>query len=219
MGIIVAMQFDWNNIDTVLLDMDGTLLDLHFDSHFWLEYMPSVWATRNGYMLEDARAKLMSMLDQHAGTLNWYCVEFWSDVLGLDIMELKGQVAHKIAYRPTAEAFLQRCQQECNDVRMVTNAHRKVLELKILKTGIDKYFDQLLCSHELDHPKEDAEFWHRLNENGPFDPERTLFIDDSEAVLESAARYGIKHIYSIAAPDSVMARKSSSRFTMLERLA
>ncbi len=213
------MQFDWQNIDTVLLDMDGTLLDLHFDSYFWLEYMPSVWATRNGFMVEEAKAKLMDMLNQHAGTLNWYCVNFWSDALGLDIMHLKGQVAHKIGWRPTAETFLKRCQQECNDVRMITNAHRKVLELKILKTNIDQYFDQLLCSHELDHPKEDAEFWHRLHKLKPFDPARTLFIDDSEAVLESAARHGIKHIYSIAEPDSVMKRKSDSRFPMLDQLA
>ena len=213
------MQFDWNNIDTVLLDMDGTLLDLHFDSHFWLEYMPRIWATQNGFMLEDARNKLFAMLDQHAGTLNWYCVDFWSHTLDLDIMALKGQVAHKIGYRPTAEAFLQRCQQESNDVRMVTNAHRKVLDLKIKKTNIDQYFNQLLCSHELDHPKEDAEFWHRLHRNKAFEPQRTLFIDDSEAVLESAARHGIKHIYSIAKPDSSMHRKTPSRFPMLEDLA
>ena len=167
-------------------------------------------------MIEEAKAKLMDMLNHHAGTLNWYCVNFWSDALGLDIMELKGQVAHKIAWRPTAEDFLKRCQKECNDVRMVTNAHRKVLDLKIVKTGIDQYFDQLLCSHELDHPKEDSQFWHRLNDATPFNPERTLFIDDSEAVLESADRHGIKYIYSIAQPDSVMTRRSASRFEMLE---
>lgn len=213
------MQFDWQNIDTVLLDMDGTLLDLHFDSHFWLEYMPRIWATKNDFTLEDARSKLMSMLNQQAGTLNWYCVDYWSEILGLDIMQLKGQVADKIGYRPTAQAFLERCQLETNDVRMVTNAHRKVLELKIMKTGIDQYFDQLLCSHELDHPKEDPEFWRRLHANKAFNPERTLFIDDSEAVLESAERHGIKHIYSIAKPDSSMQRKAPSRFSMLERLA
>jgi len=213
------MQFDWKNIDTVLLDMDGTLLDLHFDSHFWLDYMPRVWATRNGYELEDARIKLMSMLDQHYGTLNWYCVDFWSDALGLNIMQLKNQIAHKIAYRPTAEEFLKRCQQECNDVRMVTNAHRKTLELKIAKTGIDKYFNQLLCSHELEYPKENSEFWHRLNENKSFDPQRTLFIDDNEVVLESAKGHGIRHIYSIAKPDSSATRKSPSQFPMLEKMA
>ncbi|HBT55971.1 MAG TPA: haloacid dehalogenase, partial [Pseudomonas sp.] len=34
-------MLNWNAIDTVLLDMDGTLLDLHFDNHFWLEHMPA----------------------------------------------------------------------------------------------------------------------------------------------------------------------------------
>ena len=24
-------------VDTILLDMDGTLLDLHYDNHFWME--------------------------------------------------------------------------------------------------------------------------------------------------------------------------------------
>lgn len=213
------MQFDWENIDTVLLDMDGTLLDLHFDTHFWLEYMPHIWATRNGLIFDEARSKLVNMLGQHTGTLNWYCVDFWSDALSLDIMALKGEVAHKIRYRPTAQVFLERCKQETNDVRLVTNAHRKVLELKILKTGIDQYFDQLLCSHELDHPKEDAQFWDRLHDNKEFNPERTLFIDDTETVLESAERHGIKHLYSIAKPDSMINRKAPSRFPMLERLA
>ena len=37
-------MLNWSKIDTVLLDMDGTLLDLHYDSHFWLNVIPA--ATR-----------------------------------------------------------------------------------------------------------------------------------------------------------------------------
>src|SRR5688572_6670841 len=33
-------MIDWNAVDTVLLDMDGTLLDLHFDNYFWLTHLP-----------------------------------------------------------------------------------------------------------------------------------------------------------------------------------
>lgn len=219
LGIISRMQFDWENIDTILLDMDGTLLDLHFDSYFWLTYLPKVWADNNGLSLEDSKAKINSLMVEHSGTLNWYCVHFWSNALELDIMQLKGHCAHKIGYRPSARAFLERCLKECDDVRMVTNAHREILNLKISKTQIDEYFHQLLCSHELDHPKENPQFWVRLNEHTPFNPERTLFIDDSESVLASAAQHGIKHIYSIAQPDSSMTRTSISRFPMLERLA
>lgn len=213
------MTFDWNNIDTVLLDMDGTLLDLHFDSHFWLEHMPRNWASKHQMEFGLAREKLSNMLNHHVGTLNWYCVDFWSDALDLDIMALKQEVAHKISYRPTAQSFLERCQQESQDVRLITNAHRKVLDLKIGKTGIDQYFHHMLCSHELDYPKENPHFWHRLQELNGFDPTRTLFIDDTESVLESAEQFGIKHLYSIAKPDSQAQRKAPSRFPMLDRLA
>ena len=212
------MQFDWKNIDTVLLDMDGTLLDLHFDSYFWLNYLPQVWADSNGLTLATAKAHISSLMTEHAGTLNWYCVHFWGDALEVDIMQLKGHCAHKIAYRPNAEEFLERCLKESNDVRMVTNAHREILNLKIIKTNIDQYFHQLLCSHEMSYPKEDPQFWVALDEHTPFNPERTLFIDDSEAVLESARKHGIKHLYSIAQPDSSMTRGSVSDFPMPDSL-
>ncbi len=210
------MQIDWSNIDTVLLDMDGTLLDLHFDNHFWQTYMPKVYAEKNGITLDQTWDILKPMFVGWAGQLEWYCVDHWSNVLELDIMALKRDVAGKIAYRPNAEAFLLKCQQETNDVRMVTNGHRKVLELKMEFTDIHKYFDHLVCSHELDHPKEEQAFWQRLQVSSPFDPDRTLFIDDNETVLVSAADYGIKHLYSIKQPDSVKPRDFVSAFPMIE---
>lgn len=210
------MQIDWRNIDTVLLDMDGTLLDLHFDNHFWQEHVPAVWAENNGMDLAEAKDRLAPMYRQHSGTLNWYCVDFWSDQLGLDIMQHKAEVAHKIAYRPKAEQFLQRCKSESDDVRLVTNAHRKVLTLKIKHTKLDQYFHDMLCSHELDHPKEQSQFWDNLHARQAFDPDRTLFLDDSESVLEAADAYGIGHVYSIAKPDSQCERSVPSRFRMIE---
>ena len=38
----------WHAIDTVLLDMDGTLLDLHYDNHFWMEHLPQRYAELHG---------------------------------------------------------------------------------------------------------------------------------------------------------------------------
>lgn len=212
------MEFDWPNIDTVLLDMDGTLLDLHYDSHFWLEYLPSVWARENNLSLDQGKARLQPVFKQHAGTLNWYCVDFWSGELGLDIMQYKADLTYKIAYRPTAEIFLTQCAKQNDDVRLVTNAHRKVLTLKDSITGINQYFHQTVCSHELGMPKENPMFWQALNEQQSFDPQRTLFIDDNDAVLESAAAHGIKHLYSIAEPDSGSARTTQSPFPMLTTL-
>ncbi|RBP53611.1 GMP/IMP nucleotidase [Arenicella xantha] len=212
------MQIDWQNIDTVLLDMDGTLLDLHYDNHFWQEHLPVVWGARHGLPAEAAKERLMPLFRKHMGTLNWYCVDFWSDTLDIDIMQHKTETAHKIAYRPNAQAFLQRCQTESEDVRLITNAHRKVLDLKIQHTQIDQYFDQMHCSHELDYPKEDRGFWDSLQKLKAFDPSRTLFLDDSESVLEAADDYGIAHVFSIAKPDSQAQRASGSRFHMLDEL-
>jgi len=210
------MKIDWPQIETVLLDMDGTLLDLHFDNHFWRNYMPRVFADKHGLSMEESYRELDPLFEQWAGTLKWYCVDHWSKHLDIDIMALKRDVADRIAYRPKAEGFLQVCQRETNDVRMITNGHRKVLDLKIEHTRIDQYFDQMICSHELNCPKEDQDFWHGLQELLPFERDKALFIDDSEAVLESAAKYGIGHIYSIAQPDSKRQRELPSQFPMIE---
>lgn len=196
--------------------MDGTLLDLHFDNHFWRDYMPRVFADKHGLTMEESYRELDPLFERWAGTLEWYCVDHWSDYLDIDIMQLKRDVADRIAYRPNAEGFLQVCKRETGDVRMITNGHRKVLDLKIEHTRIDQYFDQMICSHELNYPKEDQDFWHGLQALSPFEPENALFIDDSEAVLNSAAKYGIGHIYSIAEPDSKRRRETVSDFPMIE---
>lgn len=209
------MQIDWSQIKTVLLDMDGTLLDLHFDNYFWRTHIPKIFAQKNGISQTNAIEKLTPLFEQHMGTLEWYCVDFWSDQLGFDIMTYKREVSEKIAYRPNAQAFLKQCQTHVNDLRLITNAHRKVLDLKIQYTQIDQYFDSMHCSHELNYPKEQQQFWHNLKKIKHFDPEATLFLDDSETVLESAYDFGIKHIYSIAKPDSQKERNAASKFMMI----
>lgn len=212
------MKIDWTQINTVLLDMDGTLLDLHYDNYFWQHYVPQVYSATHDMPEGAARDHIEPLLASHEGTLNWYCVDFWSDQLGLDIMKLKADVSHKIAYLPQAQAFLQHCRQNIGDVRLITNGHRKVLELKQAITGLDQYFDQMVCSHELGAPKEDQAFWDLLQQLKGFEPSRTLFIDDSERVLDSASEYGIGHIFSVAKPDSKNERSKASKYPMLTTL-
>lgn len=195
-------RLPWPEIDTVLLDMDGTLLDLHFDNHFWREHMPRRYAESHGLDLGLARQTLLERYARHTGTLDWYCVDFWSRELALDVMRLKEEVLHLIAVRPDVPAFLEALRAQGRRVVMVTNAHPKTLDLKMRETRLDPWFDALISSHSLGLPKEHPGFWARLQALEPFDPRRTLFIDDSLPVLDSARAYGIAHLVAIANPDS-----------------
>lgn len=208
-------MLDWEAIDTVLLDMDGTLLDLHYDNHFWLEHLPGHHARRNNISFEAAQQEILKRTEAEKGTLNWYCLDFWGRELDMDIPSLKRETAHKIRFRPSAEKFLQQLHRSPRRVILATNAHRAVLDLKLEMIHFEPYFDRLVSAHDLGVPKEDPAFWDKLQEIEPFDPERTVFIDDSEAVLASARRYGIRHLLAIYQPDSQRAGRSVADFHSL----
>ena len=200
-------MIDWQRIDTVFLDMDGTLLDLHFDNHFWREHMPRRYAEYHGLDEAIARERLHQHYERHVGTLNWYCIDFWSSELALDIVQLKEEVVHLIAVRPDVPAFLNALRESGRRVVMVTNAHPKSLGLKMRETRLDAWFDALISSHQIGLPKEHPDFWQLLQGVEPFDPARTLFVDDSLPVLESARAYGIAHLLAVCNPDSQLPHK------------
>ena len=193
---------NWNEIDTVLLDMDGTLLDLHFDNLFWMEHLPRRYAEIKGEEHATARHRLIEQFRAKYGTLNWYSVDYWSQELGLDVRALKEELRHLIVIRPHVEEFLARLHRGPRRVLLVTNAHRKSLDLKMEETGLDRWFDAIVCSHDFGMAKEHPGFWAAMNAVEPFNPERTLLIDDNSAVLESARTYGIRWLLSLLQPDS-----------------
>ena len=195
-------MIDWGQIDGVFLDMDGTLLDLHFDNHFWLEHVPLRYAESNSMPLEAAKRELLSRYKDVEGTMQWYCLDHWSRELGLDIALLKEEVDHLIAVHPYVIEFLQTVRGLGKRTVLVTNAHQKALRLKLDRTRLGAHFDAVVCAHDLGVPKEDAGFWQRLHRLEPFDKDRTLFVDDSPAVLRSARNYGFKWILAVLQPDT-----------------
>lgn len=209
----------WTGIDTVLLDMDGTLLDLHYDNHFWQVYVPEKFAERHGLPPEEAHAECFRRYDARAGTLQWYCVDYWSEQLELDIVRLKEELAHLIAVHPDVTEFLDVLKRLGKRVVLVTNAHRKSLNLKMERTGLAVHFDALHVSHEYGLAKEDPQFWAALRKTEPFDPARTLLVDDSLPVLRSARQYGIGHLCAVYRPDTRLPEKDVGEFSAIRRFA
>ncbi len=206
------MILDWNCIDTVLLDMDGTLLDRHFDDYFWLEHVPRTFSKKNGIPLGKAKEELCRLFRSQENTLNWTDLDYWSQRLDLDIPVLKQEVDHLIAVHPFAIEFLLFLRHHGKSAYLVTNAHSKTLELKMRKTRLGPYFTGIVSAHELGLPKEDNDFWNKLGGKIPYDPERTLLGEDSETNLETARLYGIRYLIYVSRSSSAVAPTPSERF-------
>jgi putative hydrolase of the HAD superfamily len=182
--------------------MDGTLLDLYYDNHFWLEHVPRRYAEKRGVTLAQARDELLPRYQRIQGTLDWYCVDHWSRELGLDIALLKSEVEHLIAVHPHVLDFLDALAARGKRRVLVTNAHQKSIELKFRRTRLGGYLDRVICAHDLKLAKEAPGFWGRVRAIEPFDPERTLFVDDNLDVLRAARDFGFRWLLAVSAPDS-----------------
>ncbi|MEZ5451165.1 MAG: GMP/IMP nucleotidase [Thiolinea sp.] len=211
-----TIMLDWSKIDTVFLDMDGTLLDLHFDNHFWLEHLPKRYAEEK--QVSAATAELM--VSQHcrdiAGSLDWYCLDYWQNHLELDLVTLKREIADRIAVREHVEDFLGFLQQQDKQIVLLTNAHQKSVDLKFEHVHIESFFDEIITSHALGLAKEHPEFWPRLNEIKKIDKQRSLFIDDNLQVLANARAYGLVNLLAIYLPDSRGEPKDTGEFTAIK---
>ena len=206
----------WHEIDSVFLDMDGTLLDLHFDNHFWREHVPLRYAEKHDIDIASAKAELVPKFRLKEGTMDWYCVEYWSRELELDIADLKHEIHHLIAVHNHVVEFLERTRAAGKRVVMLTNAHAKSLDLKMEVTGLTTAFDALISAHDIGYPKEDPRFWPLLERDEPFDGQHTLFIDDNLSILRTARDYGIRHLLAVSRPDSKSPPKDSGEFRAID---
>jgi putative hydrolase of the HAD superfamily len=210
---------DWTQIDEILLDLDGTLLDLNFDLHFWLEYLPIIYSEKHKIRIEDAKNTLLKMLDAEIGTLNWYCLDFWRNKLDLDIVQLKRNVSHLIQVHPNVDEFLTQAKLINKKIYLVTNAHRKTIKLKMQATKIEHYFDDIISSHDFGFAKQEQHFWHELTRNIGLIKERAIFFDDSKDVLHAARKFNIGQIIAISKPSSKLDAKEVSGFINIENFS
>ncbi|MFQ5548422.1 MAG: GMP/IMP nucleotidase [Woeseia sp.] len=201
------------NCDTLMLDMDGTVLDLAFDNYVWQELVPAQYARQSDISDEEARAYLYSRYRTLQGKLDWYCIDHWRDQLGLDPIAIHRRATDRINYLPGARRFLETMSKREVRLLLVTNSHRETLALKTEVTGVTDFFDEVYTSHDIGHAKEDQPFWEALQRAESFDPSSTLFIDDNPAVLRSARRFGVEMLLTVTRPDTSAPLRDGNEFT------
>ena len=194
-------KIDWQTVDDVLLDMDGTLLDLHYDATFWLKNVHSIVASFTGESENEIRDRFRKELKKHEGTLAWYCTDRWAEFFGIDLIEAKKQLAHLIRYRPHAKQFLEALRPLPLRTIIVTNAHPDVIQLKLDVIPLGTLVDGIVSSHQYGVAKEHPNFWTALFDEYAINPNRAVFMDDSSRVLDAADRAGVREIVEIRHPN------------------
>ena len=213
------ININWDHIDTVLLDMDGTLLDLNYDSHFWFTHQPKRYAEIHGGDIDQVRMELHRQIMAQKGSQQWYDLTFWSDALNVDISALKRETQHLIKTLPYTHQFLDKMQAMGKQLYIVTNAHADGVEIKLGQTDIARYFKRIVIAFEYSQPKEVAEFWPLLQADLGYDPARTLFVDDNADVLQAAINAGIGEVVGLRCPDSTGTRNEMPSIQAVDNLS
>ena len=193
---------DWSRIDDVLLDMDGTLLDRHFDNFFFEEELPRRYAAKHALTFEAARDCLMAMYRSVEGELAWTDLHYWSERVDIDVVAMHKELDHMIGFLPGAEEFLHHLQQLGKRATIITNAHSTGVSVKISKTGLDRYVDRIVDAFEVGYLKMRPDYWPNCQRLLGFDPKRALFMDDDEGCLTAAQAFGVAHLVHSAKSSS-----------------
>ncbi len=207
---------DWDQIDDVLLDMDGTLLDRHFDNFFFEDELPRRYAALHRLSFGEARSRLMTMYRSVEGELAWTDLHYWTERVGLDVVAMHRELDHLIGFLPDAVPFLESLRRRGKRVTIVTNAHASGVEVKVAKTGLDRYVDRIVDAFQVGYLKMRAEYWPSCRQLIGFDPARSLYVDDDEGCLAAAHGFGVAHVFHRAKSSSQLPPEPSRRFRSLE---
>ena len=204
----------------IMFDMDGTLLDLAFDDLIWNTRLPECHAETHQSTLEESKVILYTFYQQHNHTLCWYSSKYWSEKVGVDVLQLQYDHQDKIAPRPGCFELLEQLKQQGYRCWLLTNADQVGLQLKLENIDLSPYFEVMISSEEIGYSKEFVEFWQILQQKHDFDPQNAIMVDDTEKVLQGAEKFGITQLISILQPSSGRAARQPTelRYPAIQNL-
>ena len=127
--------------------------------------------------------------------------------------------AAQAAWISGAEYFLRRLKALDKRRVLVTNAHPETVAIKDEHVHLIGHLDAAYSSHAFGAPKEDPGFWSSLAAATPFEPSRTLIVDDSLPVLAAARDFGVQWLRAVRRPDSGQPAHDTAGFVGIDLVA
>ena len=183
-----------------LIDLDGVILDTKYDNFFWQEHIPKVYAEKNNISLSDAVNFTHALFHYKKKTKDWYDIIYWSNILNIDIAKEKERKTNmdKICLKDGSLDILDKLKNQGKKLFLITNAHRTTLNIKLKKFDVSKYFDEMICSHELGYIKENIQFWHILRLKLKLDYKYSVLVEDTFENINSAYHAGLNNFVYIS---------------------
>jgi putative hydrolase of the HAD superfamily len=168
------------DIDCMLVDMDGVILDNTYDNNFWQNQIPGVISKNKNISFEDAKRLAVQIFNYKKNTKDWYDVDYWSNMLNVDIeAEKRSSISFdRIQLYEGVTETLNKLKDNFRLI-LITNAHRKTLNIKLEKYDLSPYFEIMICAHELHYVKENIQLWYMLKSRFKLDYTKTLLIEDT----------------------------------------
>ena len=183
-----------NSTTAILSDLDGVILDLAYDIKFWELWLPEQVANQTNKSIEETKAEMKAEIDIQRGTLNFYDLNYWDDLLNVDCMQIFREKTERCSYLEGSYEALQRLSTLKNPKYIMTNGDPRIQDYKAETQNFLEFFDSIFYSMHVGYPKESKEFWALARHNLNLDFEDTIFIDDDFKVVTAAAKAGIKQV-------------------------
>ena len=202
----------------ILLDLDGVILNLEYDVKFWQSWLPDHVANQSNRSLEEIKAEIQAEIDIQRGTLNFYDLNYWDNLLNVDCMNIIKEQEEKCSYLEGSYEALQRLSTLKNPMHILTNGDPRAQEYKAETQNFLEFFDSIFYSMHAGYSKEEKEFWALARHNLNLDFEDAIFIDDDFKVITAAAKAGIKQVIWITPGKNRVLQNGVETFPSLAEL-